>query len=985
MPEQIPEQIPEQAPSWPARCLAWLTAALAFLSIPVELETWLRSAESGLALSPLSPGILWVAGVGLLGLALSLAAWRQPGIACAAGLVCAAFAGLAPELPDRALNLQFGNGPAQLPVYGLFSLAALAGLWRAWRRDCATAALLLVLLWLATANGKLYAREQAAPYLWLLAGSLTLLAALPRPARPRGLLAAALCVALALLGWVALAAWLGDSQGRGGRMVLRVSTGLLLGAALLCGARERAPKQLLEVGLWGLAAALALQAVGLYEAGRDEGLARVFDSRWRLFGMHPNGSAPLFGLCLCLAAGAAAAARGRARIGLCALALLAALCLWRSQSAAAAGGAVLGLGTLLVGWAGLWPRRARSLPLAALLLLALGWGAWSSPLGARLEEHLIASAEGPSALGQRYHFWRMSAAAIADSPWVGQGPNQYYRHARFAAPSYYDSTPQDLHPHNLALALAEGAGLPALALFAALTLVTFEAGRRRLSSANGARERAPTAALLGSLVAILGSNTLDLGQSQQTWIPLWSWLCLGALLPVPGQGPAGRAWGGWLALGAWWVLVLPAVAAEHLTARGTALLSRADLSGARAHARWAQRLAPHDIAPVQLELQLLRRSAGAQQVLEAARRAAGATPGRAAGQLALAEACLDAGRLQETERLIELAERLDPRGPDAAARAELALELELRRGRMAQAEQHLRRALNLQGSPWRRLELVREEGRFLLAARGAGAGPRPRVDLGAALAELEQECLALAAERPVDSRRRARGIHDAWRELRELRRAADFLAAQRVASAAPFASLLYLECELWLDLGDFERAAELERLLSARDARMAQWIRLALAVERQDPAAAAGMRADLFGVGSSFGDWDLFFEAGQLRIPLERWYRLCLLLGDAEAAERALRRALRDTSAAQARRQTAERALLVAARSSLSPDAVARLLALALAEFDLPVARQKGPGALDGLLEGLANLPEERRRALLEAFAPLARGPAARALRERAG
>jgi O-antigen ligase len=961
---------------WPARWLAWLTAALAFASVPIELETWLSSAESGLALSPGSPGCLWVVGVALLGLGLAAAAWRRPLIACAAGLLCAAFAGLAPELPDRALNVQFGNGPVQLPLYGLFSLAGLAGLALAWRRERSALALLLVLLWIATANGKLYAREQAAPYHWLLAGSLTLVAALPRPTKPRDLAAAALWIGLALLGWVALAALFGDSPGRGGRVVLRLGTGMLLALALAGAARERGPQRLLLAGLLGLAAALLLQGAGLVEAGRDEGLERVFASRWRLFGMHPNGSAPLFAIGLCLAAGAACAARGARRVGLAILALLAGLCLWRSQSAASEGGAALGLLALLLGLAGRWPRRAATLPVAALLLLLGGLGVWFSPLGERVEERLIASAQGPSALGQRYHFWRMSAAAIADAPLVGQGPNQYYPHARFAAPSYYDGTPQDLHPHNLALALAEGAGLPALALFTALTLLTLEAGRRRLRAAADFRERAPIAALLGALIAVLGSNSLDLGQSQQTWIPLWSWLCLGALLPPVPSGAARRPLGGGLALAAWFPLVLAPVAAEHLTARGTALMSRAELPAARAHARLAQRLAPADIAPLQLELQVARRSAGPQQVLEVARRMVAATPGRAAGQLALAEACLDAGRLQEVERALALAERLDPRGPDAAARDELALELELRRGRLPKAEQHLRSALVHQGSPWQRLELARETGRFQLRARGSAVG----LDLGAALAELEAECLALAEPRPVESRRMARGIHDAWRELRELRRAADFLATQRARSAAPFASLLYLECELWIDIGDLGRAAELERLLAGADARMAQWIRLALAVERRDAAAAEQIRADLFSSVSSFDDWDLFFEAGQLRRQLERWYGLCLLLGDSSAAERALRRALRDISATFARRQSAERAALNAARSSLEPAAVARLMRLALAEFDLPVARREGPAALDGLLQGLSNLPDERRLALLSALEPIARGPAARAL-----
>jgi hypothetical protein len=53
---------------------------------------------------------------------------------------------------------------------------------------------------------------------------------------------------------------------------------------------------------------------------------------------------------------------------------------------------------------------------------------------------------------------------------------------------------------------------------------------------------------------------------------------------------------------------------------------------------------------------------------------------------------------------------------------------------------------------------------------------------------------------------------------------------------------------------------------------------------------------------------------------------------------------------------------------------------LALAEFDLPVARREGPAALDGLLQGLSNLPAERRLALLAALEPIARGPAARTL-----
>ncbi|MHC4892727.1 MAG: O-antigen ligase family protein, partial [Planctomycetota bacterium] len=388
-----------------------------------------------------------------------------------------------------------------------------------------------------TANGRLFSRENEAVYALIAAAVLLLVLA---TARDRRRTVGAQRVSVALVAsfviWVVAAAVAGSFPAQGLQIASRVAVGALLAWGLSVGLDSSGRRAVLTTMLLLATLTLGMAVHGLIDTAAVESWPRVLISRMRVFGLHPNGIGPYLAASACLAAGLALS---RQRLALSRQGVVGACCalvaaasagaLVLTESRASTLGLSVGLGAVVVTALVRVPRRA--LPIAALVTLpfAAVAAAWLGPTAEGLRAKLDLAATGPSAIGQRYHFWRMALAGLEDSPWLGVGPNQYEALARYAQPSYYDGTSQTLHSHNLELGVAAGAGWPALLLLLGLFYVLLNAWRSSSIDDADRASRFEKSAVLGMAVAVLTANQLDLGQAQQTFVPLVLWVAIGFL------------------------------------------------------------------------------------------------------------------------------------------------------------------------------------------------------------------------------------------------------------------------------------------------------------------------------------------------------------------------------------------------------------------------------------------------------------------------
>lgn len=846
-----------------------------------------------------------------LGLLLALAALRRPGATCAAGGVVAwalAVSGVC-ELPSFATNFNLGDTPRLWPW--LLALGTLlGGVTVAGPRGFAPRSRLAVLaVFAATSNGKLFSRDDQAIYALLAAAVLLLLLELARtPLAPLGRGArAAVGLGASFVLWVFVAALLGDGVGQGLRVAGRVATGAALALALALTLDRDGRRAVALALLAGVAAALVVLAAGYADAAAVTGWAPLFDSRLRLFDMHPNGVGPLFALGLTLGAGfALAPGLGRPARGACAgLALASVLALVQTDSRASLFGAVAGAGTFALAWARRAPRDGRPWYAAGLGLLALAIAAWCTPAADGARARLDALTQSQSALGQRYHFWRMALDAIERSPWFGVGPNQYHVHAQYARPSFYDGTSQTLHTHNLPLGVAEGAGWPALVLWGALLLVTLEAARRTLRRREGRAERAVPAGILAAFVALLAANLLDLGQSQSTFVPLFGWIVLGwfgsAATREHRRGPAsatpvvGLVWIG-LALA-----VVQPLAGAGLRQRALVLHDRGRPEESLSTQLRALAIDPGDTRGLPATARMAARLGWRAMALELRERRVASAPGRASAHLSLARELHAQGRSAAAARSLARARELDPLGEQREDFEILGASLALAAGDRQRAVDALVRTSLWQGAPWERLPMVALPSDAQGSTQRAFAVPPglEPIPLGDIVDAVAQSALERVDSDPVTARRQLYGAILGYRadgrperSLEVSREYARRLGAERIPS------MVAIEVDALLDAGRADEALALAESSAGADTKalLFRRARAHFALGRLDEAIELAERAH----GSRLGN-DLFFDAGAyapealLRSRLfqraERW----------EEAALALRLALRDTRAANDR------------------------------------------------------------------------------------
>lgn len=815
------------------------------------------------------------------------------------------------SLPDFAAAADLGAGPLLRPYYLALILGSGAfALGRSpWQLGLPLGerALLLYTFW-CTANGKLFAREANPGFALInLAGLVTvvLLAsglspqAIWRAARARlGTWPLALFVALPV--WWFFAAVMASSREPALHLAWRLGVAALV-ALVAVGSlgqgeerTRRTARRLFGALVLGLGVVLVGGLLGIVEAAGHEPLELVLASRLRLLGLHPNLGAALFAAGLPLAfgwifAGATPfqALSTRRRFVGSLLVAGAVLVLFLSGSRASSLGAVVGFVAFIVWFATpLAERTGPRLWIALGLLGVLAVALFLSPLGDGVRAVLDAKAETQSALGQRWHIWRMSGAALAEHPLTGLGPLGFSGHAQYAQASYYDGTSQTLHTHNLFLAASEGAGWIGLGLFVGFLGGLFEVLRRAVSaSPRGHRDRALSAAVFAAVLALLACNQLDLGQSQMTFLPLlfWSALTIGGLqraAPARASGSANTWWMPALGL----LLIWPAVGATlvGLGQRNAAQLAAFDGDAERATEIYSALRSPLFLADdLELGRRLTvaaRRSGNLAGELQLHAEVAAAAPDSPLAARRLAKALVSAGRYRLGGEAAARAYALDPRGENAAPT------------RMLEA--------------WAALGMGdRERGVALFVEALAGGATVPgelrasldgllgNVDLLELLHGVGASIVAQASTDEVTARRRLAGLQTAFRDQGDPAAALPYLRGVIEASAQPIRATYYQEIVLLRSLGREDEAR-------------AVWLASPFRDEVNFREFFAGLDASESGTldeGSVGAALDIFFIADRLKA---RHLALALELaavGDFDAAHGALDRALFNASDANDR------------------------------------------------------------------------------------
>ncbi|MDF1800872.1 MAG: O-antigen ligase family protein [Planctomycetota bacterium] len=758
-------------------------------------------------------------------------------------------------LPPVPAASQLGMGPAMAPAYWVLTLAL--GLYalgfgpRLGLHLCER--LLVVLTFLSAANGKLFSADPDIALalvclVGFLAAGLLVTGSGSGPQLGRVLRRVGrvhLLLVLGMLAWWMVAAAAAYNTDAAWRLTWRLvgAAGIAL-VALAAIPEDRAglvARRVYGGIVAGLGVTLVVSVFGLAEAAAAFPLSDVLATRARLLGGNPNLMAAYLAMGLPLAlgwllggppaAGKSGVALVRRLVGSFLVASLVTL-LYLTRSRSGQLGAAVGGGLFLFTFGLPFGRRllgkltvrsfAAGFVLAGLLVAAL-----VSPLGDGVRADLDAKAQTQSALGQRWHFWKMAAKAGQEHPWTGLGPANLIGHAQYAGPSYYDGTVQTWHAHNIFMAALEGAGWPGLLLFCCWLVAFFGLLARVAGAGGGGLGRAPAIALLSASLGLLACNLLDLGQSQLTMVPLFFWAALLlAGLGVPATPPeeaaertlagAGGAEGKrGLAVVA---LLLAAWFAAGSVLVGHGLADRLQRLSAAGEVDEALELGDAILSPWlavdrfrlygELAKLELRKGRPAER-LELLVRGTEAQPLSAVAWQRYATALIAAGHFQRGAEAAERTFQLDPRGANAAkarttqawaalglGQAERACELlieGLAGGAKVPSGMPIELVSDPAGGPDLRLLVVGDE----------------RVSMTALLEQLGEDLVALAATDELTARRRIPGLVEGFRFVERPGTAAAYIERMIAVMATPIRSVHYALVELLFEAGDEDRAREL--------------------------------------------------------------------------------------------------------------------------------------------------------------------------------
>lgn len=976
-----------------------IAGALVALVVALAIGWWAFSTLGPWVAAARMPGAYaWTSGWPLvfaasLALGVGVGALRRAPLASLVGalLGTGVAAVVAGSVPHAASNHFYGDGPFLMPLYAVLvafvSIYAPAGP----RRHGGATRLAVVAVLLCTANTLPLARGSSAPM--ALLGCAVVLIAIAAPPRADALLGAAAkdaranraarAILIALPVWIGLATLFGDSLERG---ALKLQT-TLVGAFLCWVLATRLDRDGARRVVFALALGAALLVFGgalsEYDALVAEGRERLLNSRLRLFGAHPNQIGPAFAggavltttLLFLRFEGESALARWGRRALLVAVAAGCVLLLWRTASRASQLGLVVGLAIAAFALFGPLPKRPGRWLAAGAALAVTAVLLWFTPLADPARSWLEARALEPnSAIGQRYHYWKMSGAAIADHPVFGVGPAQYYAHTQYAEPSYYDGTRQSFHPHNVLFAVAESAGLPALLFFLGLIAVLLEFGRRALLALpRGARAlaAAPLAASLGTLA----TNLFDLGQVQPTFLPLHLWIAV-ALCAVlaaarkddarpreahdahDAPAPAARP-RPWRALAFVVPLGILPLIADGLIQSGRLLaFTRGEIEAGYDRIALGRTLFPPHPNAWDWEFSLLsRRGANLARVLQAHERMARRTPGLSETWIDYAAPLLRAGRFDEAEDALERAIELDPRGPRTGEALMLRVWVEMRAGREDEARETLFQALVHGSTQWHRIPnekrrpLEQEDGSRIVLSVRTELGRLVEIELDDALERLGEYTLSIANERPFKARRNLLALFDAYDGLGRPRAALPWFERYTEAVGTPIPSILKLHWLVLQRLGLTQKAdAVLERCPPEYREELQQTVRTELVMSdpdrlrHLDPATLASFLEPVDGS-------DLFEQAVEYSATLEMAVGYRAAQGDWQRALDDARRVLRCYAENLPRRRAVERMLSAYFVAGNAPPAVVlEFVARVIHEYDVEVRRNGGRSEyLDGV------------------------------------
>ena len=873
-----------------------------------------------------------------------------------AGLAWAFCTTIVTELSPFAAARVIGSGPSHVPVYvalafasGVFALGLPRGVWPS---DPAARAALLLALW-STAGGRVFERGGDTAIPMLAAGTLLVLGTRARfrvrdlLSGPGYLLVAAI---VAMVGWWTAATIAGDHWRSGVAALTHLVGGVLLAWALATSLDRRGARAAWAGLAAGVLTVLVLLAAAVVEMLPYNEPIRIFGSRLSLFGRHPNQVAPIFVVGACLFAPLALRGRdpngtadGRHRLPRVATAIPVALCLvalgW-TQSRGGLLAAATGLVAALFATRGWLPRRPLAAWTALFATLLVAAAAVASPLGAGLRARLAEQTEAQSAVGQRYHIWRSAGAAVAEHPWLGVGPAQYYVHARFAEPSYYDGTYQDVHPHSLFFAAAESAGLPGLALVVALVVGLLELGRRRVLAVPPGPERRVRAGLFAACVGLVAANTVDF-QGGASLVPPFLWVALGifAVQGRPAEAPAGRAPAAG-ALATWLALVPLAV---------MPLAGPLAVDWARHQPDWTalrvyellRFVHPWNGQAVSEEIAARTRLGQRREALAMIRTEAEGSPGRLGAQVRYGLLLLELGRVEEALARLEYAQELDPLGSRAGMTA-----MALARAHQVAGDEEVFRetALGALTLPAGELGVLLsetlppepgdpEDAVRLSFPLGSEAGDARSIPASELLDELGRRALELIEEDEVNARRLLGRVVEAYLEMGLTNEALKHID-RYTERAPPMFSMTAKKIDLLCKLGDYRGASEVFDACPDRAHPYMTVYYLRGIGNSDDPELQRRFRELPIAFKAS-RDSDLYFTAEQSAPVFEAQAERALVLGQLDAALGALERALYHYSSPPARFTAAERFLRRTAHLGRSNGELLRAFEVFLREANL--------------------------------------------------